>query len=106
MTSETDKQYAQRILRKATEAIARLEPLVEQERKNAECLRSAMDDLRKMADSKSRLNALTALNVELQEATQEECLLFNILQDHYKDRRKFSAWLEAEAERERFPASN
>jgi hypothetical protein len=100
MTNETDKQYAQRILRKANEAIARLEPVLVQERNNAACLRSAMDDLRKMADSQSRLKALTVLNAELQEAIHEECEVFNILQDYYKDRRKMSEWLTAEADRE------
>ena len=105
MTNETDKQYATRILFTAASRIARLEPLYEQERNNAECLRAAMDIVRKMADSQSRLKALTALQAELQEATHEECELYNILQDEYKDRRKFSAWLAEEAERERISAS-
>jgi hypothetical protein len=95
MTTETDRQYAQRILRGAIAAIDRLEPLLLQERNNAACLRTAMDALRKMADSRSRLKALVALQAELQKAVNEECEIFNTLQDHYKDRRKFSAWLES-----------
>lgn len=98
---ETDKQYATRILFDAVARIARLEPHLTAARDRAAHLRNALDAMAPLPDSQGCRSILAALNAELQEAMQDEAEYFNMLQDDYKDRRKMSEWLSAQADRER-----
>jgi hypothetical protein len=101
MKTETDKQYATRILFQAAARIARLEPMLLKERTEAVNIRKAIEAMSGLEINASRKSILAAMTAELIEAENAEAETFNMLQDDYKDRRKMSEFLSAQAARER-----
>lgn len=100
-TNETSKQYAERILRKAQERIARWEPAMKAAEEKARQLSIALDAIRKSGDSDDIKKIAFTIQQQFNEAANEYGELFNVLQDEYKDCRKMSEYLAYEAEQER-----
>jgi len=101
MTNETNKQYAQRILFTAASRIAKWEPAMIAAKEKAKQLSLALEAINKIDGSDSTKKIAFVIQQEFDQAAEEYCELFNMLQDDYKDRRKMSEWLTAEAKRER-----